>query len=88
VIGLNEDATTRWQVPTELAVIPGATHLFEEPGTLRGGRKARPPPLRGAAAFGVSSRRRRQRRSSYGNEPSADATKSSHNLARILVTER
>jgi putative phosphoribosyl transferase len=33
-IELNEDARTRLHAPTELVIIPGASHLFEEPGTL------------------------------------------------------
>jgi putative phosphoribosyl transferase len=34
VIGLNEQARARMRCPTELRIVPGATHLFEEPGTL------------------------------------------------------
>jgi putative phosphoribosyl transferase len=34
VIELNEEAKARMVCPTELVVVPGATHLFEEPGTL------------------------------------------------------
>ena len=34
VLALNQDAAGRLRCPHELAVIPGATHLFEEPGTL------------------------------------------------------
>jgi putative phosphoribosyl transferase len=34
VIGMNEDAMARMRAPTELVIVPGATHLFEEPGTL------------------------------------------------------
>ena len=34
VIGLNEAALARMVCPVELVVVPGATHLFEEPGTL------------------------------------------------------
>lgn len=34
VIGLNELAMQRLQCPHELKIVPGATHLFEEPGTL------------------------------------------------------
>jgi pimeloyl-ACP methyl ester carboxylesterase len=34
VIELNRDAMTRMTALTELAIVPGATHLFEEPGTL------------------------------------------------------
>ncbi|SFH16875.1 dienelactone hydrolase family protein [Modicisalibacter xianhensis] len=34
VIGLNEQARERMQAHCELTLIPGATHLFEEPGTL------------------------------------------------------
>jgi pimeloyl-ACP methyl ester carboxylesterase len=34
VLDLNERARQRLRVETELAVIPGATHLFEEPGAL------------------------------------------------------
>lgn len=34
VIDLNEEAMARMTAPVELRVIPGATHLFEEPGAL------------------------------------------------------
>lgn len=34
VIALNEDAATRLKCPKLLHIVPGATHLFEEPGTL------------------------------------------------------
>lgn len=34
VIGLNELAMSRLQCAHEMRIIPGATHLFEEPGTL------------------------------------------------------
>jgi dienelactone hydrolase len=34
VIELNEDAYHRLRCPKELLVVPGATHLFEEPGAL------------------------------------------------------
>jgi dienelactone hydrolase len=34
VIGLNEDAKARMVCPAELVIVPGATHLFEEAGTL------------------------------------------------------
>jgi putative phosphoribosyl transferase len=34
VMELNEQARDRMQAPTELVVVPGATHLFEEPGGL------------------------------------------------------
>jgi pimeloyl-ACP methyl ester carboxylesterase len=34
VIGLNEEAKVRMVCPTELVIVPGATHLFEEAGTL------------------------------------------------------
>lgn len=34
VIKMNEDAKSKMQCVTELKIIPGATHLFEEPGTL------------------------------------------------------
>ena len=35
VLGLNEDALARIGAPVkELVVVPGAGHLFEEPGTL------------------------------------------------------
>ena len=34
VLGLNEHALRRLQCVKELAVVPGATHLFEEPGAL------------------------------------------------------
>ncbi|RYF16747.1 MAG: alpha/beta hydrolase [Comamonadaceae bacterium] len=34
VLALNEDALQRLRCPKELAIVPGATHLFEEPGAL------------------------------------------------------
>jgi putative phosphoribosyl transferase len=34
VLALNEQAASRLRCRHELAVVPGATHLFEEPGTL------------------------------------------------------
>jgi putative phosphoribosyl transferase len=34
VIDLNEQARARLRCPTELVIVPGATHLFEEPGAL------------------------------------------------------
>jgi putative phosphoribosyl transferase len=33
-LGWNHEALGRLTCPKELAVVPGATHLFEEPGTL------------------------------------------------------
>ena len=34
VIGLNREAQQRLKVESELVIVPGATHLFEEPGAL------------------------------------------------------
>jgi pimeloyl-ACP methyl ester carboxylesterase len=34
VLGLNREALVKLEVTKELVVVPGATHLFEEPGTL------------------------------------------------------
>jgi pimeloyl-ACP methyl ester carboxylesterase len=34
VLGLNREAQARMRCESQLAVVPGATHLFEEPGTL------------------------------------------------------
>ena len=34
VIDLNREAMERMQAPVELEIVPGATHLFEEPGAL------------------------------------------------------
>jgi hypothetical protein len=34
VLELNREACRRLTCPKQLLVIPGATHLFEEPGTL------------------------------------------------------
>jgi dienelactone hydrolase len=34
VIGLNRQAKSRMRAPVALAIVPGATHLFEEPGAL------------------------------------------------------
>jgi dienelactone hydrolase len=35
VIGLNRQAYEKLQVEKHFAIVPGATHLFEEPGTLQ-----------------------------------------------------
>ena len=40
VIDLNRQARARMRCPNELTIIPGATHLFEEPGTLRAAAEA------------------------------------------------
>jgi len=34
VLGLNREAQAQLRCENKLAVVPGATHLFEEPGTL------------------------------------------------------
>jgi pimeloyl-ACP methyl ester carboxylesterase len=34
VIELNREAMQRMRAAVELVIVPGATHLFEEPGTL------------------------------------------------------
>jgi putative phosphoribosyl transferase len=34
VIGINRDAMRRMRAPVALEIVPGATHLFEEPGAL------------------------------------------------------
>lgn len=34
VIGMNEEAMSRMRTERRLEIVPGATHLFEEPGTL------------------------------------------------------
>lgn len=34
VLGLNRDAQLQLRCPSRLEIVPGATHLFEEPGTL------------------------------------------------------
>jgi predicted phosphoribosyltransferase/dienelactone hydrolase len=34
VLGLNEQAAERLRCPHQVAIVPGATHLFEEPGAL------------------------------------------------------
>jgi putative phosphoribosyl transferase len=34
VIELNQEAARRMRAPVQLQIVPGATHLFEEPGTL------------------------------------------------------
>ena len=34
VIGMNRDAMRRMRAPVTLEIVPGATHLFEEPGAL------------------------------------------------------
>jgi putative phosphoribosyl transferase len=40
VFGLNREAQTQLRCENRLVVIPGATHLFEEPGTLRAAAEA------------------------------------------------
>ena len=39
VIELNREARSLLRAPSELAIVPGATHLFEEPGALGGGAR-------------------------------------------------
>jgi pimeloyl-ACP methyl ester carboxylesterase len=34
VIGMNRQAMAQMRAPVELEIVPGATHLFEEPGKL------------------------------------------------------
>jgi putative phosphoribosyl transferase len=34
VIELNQQARARMRCPSDLVIVPGASHLFEEPGTL------------------------------------------------------
>jgi pimeloyl-ACP methyl ester carboxylesterase len=34
VIGMNQDALAQLRCEKKLVIVPGATHLFEEPGTL------------------------------------------------------
>ncbi|CAM5672703.1 cutinase OS=Streptomyces rimosus subsp. rimosus (strain ATCC / DSM 40260 / JCM 4667 / NRRL 2234)OX=1265868 GN=SRIM_038450 PE=3 SV=1 [Streptomyces rimosus subsp. rimosus] len=34
VLRLNREAAARLQAPCEVEIVPGASHLFEEPGTL------------------------------------------------------
>jgi len=34
VITMNEDAMRQMHAPVRLEIVPGATHLFEEPGAL------------------------------------------------------
>ncbi len=34
VIGMNEDAQRQMRAPVQIEIVPGASHLFEEPGTL------------------------------------------------------
>ncbi|MEV4506208.1 dienelactone hydrolase family protein [Streptomyces klenkii] len=54
VLRLNHEAAARLQAPHEVHVVPGATHLFEEPGALEEVAEAagrwflRPPPSDGA----------------------------------------
>jgi dienelactone hydrolase len=59
VIGMNRDAMRRMRAPASLEIVPGATHLFEEPGTLE-------EVARMAAAFLASQLSRR------GAPPPAD----------------
>ena len=33
-IAMNREAMAKMRAPTKLEIVPGATHLFEEPGTL------------------------------------------------------
>jgi hypothetical protein len=40
VIDLNEDAYAQMTCTKHLQIIPGATHLFEEPGTLEAAASA------------------------------------------------
>lgn len=55
VLGLNREARGRLRGPSALVVVPGATHLFEEPGTLRAAAEtARDWFLEHLVAAGVS----------------------------------
>jgi putative phosphoribosyl transferase len=40
VLGLNRQAQTWLRCENRLVVVPGATHLFEEPGTLQAAAEA------------------------------------------------
>jgi putative phosphoribosyl transferase len=61
VIGLNEQALRRLRCPKELVIVPGATHLFEEPGTLEAvARLAREWFARYLAPVAASSRQCQQ----------------------------
>jgi putative phosphoribosyl transferase len=40
VLGLNREAGAQMRGEWDLAIVPGATHLFEEPGTLRAAAEA------------------------------------------------
>ena len=42
VLGLNRQARAELRCENDLAVVPGATHLFEEPGTLTAAARAGP----------------------------------------------
>jgi putative phosphoribosyl transferase len=55
VIAMNRDAMARMHAPRELVLVPGATHLFEQPGTLEeAARLARDWFLRHLPAGGAS----------------------------------
>ena len=45
VIELNREAMAHMRAPVELAIVPGATHLFEEPGALDARDRHEPQPL-------------------------------------------
>ena len=58
VIPLNEAARRQMRAPVELVLVPGATHLFEEPGTLdAASHLARDWFLRHLAASGATATR-------------------------------
>jgi pimeloyl-ACP methyl ester carboxylesterase len=53
VIEMNQAAYQLLRCPTQLTIIPGATHLFEEPGTVRNGTVREPRShLAKTAGFG------------------------------------
>ncbi|HSL57071.1 MAG TPA: hypothetical protein VK866_04445, partial [Acidimicrobiales bacterium] len=52
MLALNRDAAAHLRAEHRLEVVPGATHLFEEPGTLEAGRRPQPRGDPDAASAG------------------------------------
>jgi hypothetical protein len=62
VLALNRAARDRMHCPTELAIVPNATHLFEEPGALDSAAQHAARWFSSHLATEPPTRRRRARR--------------------------
>ena len=53
VLRMNREAMARMAAPARLEIVPAATHLFEEPGTLEQVALAHPDDAAGAGQLGA-----------------------------------